>query len=645
MKQINVLDAQTVNKIAAGEVVDRPASIVKELVENAIDAKASAIAVEIKDGGISFIRVTDNGEGIDKSQVPTAFLAHATSKIQTVEDLLSVTSLGFRGEALSSIAAVSKVELLTKSRDDFLGTRYVIEGALEKVYDDAGVPDGTTFIVRDLFFNTPARRKFLKSAQTEASYVMDHIEHAMLSNPDVSFKLTVNGKVKLQSSGNGNMLDVIYSIYGRDIANAVIPVSAEGYDMKLSGFVGKPELSRGNRNFMLYFINGRPVKSKIINNACEEAFKQYLMLHKYPLLFLYIDMPSHLLDVNVHPQKMEIRFLEEQTVYDFIKNAVSESLSSKELIVPNYAKSDDESKKPVIKKEDVIPEPFLINKSIEASEKNDIKPQTYIEISKAESIDVHRNNLPKLDFKSESSLKSEKANDEQLFVEEATVYVPSKNNVTERDTEKSEQLSLFTEQFLTETAYKQHKIIGQLFETYWLIEYDNKLYIIDQHAAHEKVMYERFVKKIAANDVTSQNIMPPIIVSLSRSEAEVLDKYLDNFKELGFEIECFGGNDYQITAVPSELFGQSPKEYFVELLDEMISGQDTKWTDTVNLKIATMACKAAVKGNMSLSLMEAKELIDELLKLENPYNCPHGRPTIVSYSKYEIEKMFKRIVV
>lgn len=645
MKKINVLDAQTVNKIAAGEVVDRPASVVKELVENAIDAGATAVAIEIKDGGISFIRVTDNGEGIARSQVPTAFLAHATSKIQSVEDLLSVTSLGFRGEALSSIAAVAKVELLTKSKEDFLGTRYVIEGALEKVFDDAGVPDGTTFIVRDLFFNTPARRKFLKSAQTEASYVIEHIEHAMLSNPNISFKLTVNGKVKLQSSGNGNMLDVIYSIYGRDIANAVIPVSANNYDMKVTGFIGKPELSRGNRNFMLYFINGRPVKSKVINNACEEAFKQYLMLHKYPLLFLYIEMPSHLLDVNVHPQKMEIRFLEEQEVYSFIKDTVSVALSERELIVPYYAKTGVKEET-VIKKEDIIPEPFLItnNNNVFKTDKT-YKIENTDKIGstdKIESADVSYF----ADIKKEQPVINESKDVvQQIETISVSEYVKEEPKYMTNDTKvKPEQLSLFTEDFLSEKAYKEHKIIGQLFDTYWLIEYDNNLYIIDQHAAHEKVMYERFVKKIAANEVTSQNIMPPIIISLSRSEEEILKKYFNNFKELGFEIESFGGNDYQITAIPTELFGQSPKEYFVEILDELMNGREVKNTDTVNLKIATMACKAAVKGNMSMSLMEAKVLIDELLSLENPYNCPHGRPTIVSYSKYEIEKMFKRIV-
>ena len=578
MKEIFSLDSQTIDKIAAGEVVDRPSSVVKELTENAIDAGANAITVEIKEGGISYIRVTDNGEGIAKSQVKKAFMRHATSKIRSIEDLLSVSSLGFRGEALSSISSVAKVELLTKEKNEIVGTRYVIEGSKELVFDDAGVPDGTTFVIRDLFFNTPARRKFLKSAQSEGSYVVELMEQLMMSNPSVSFKLIVNGNTKLQSSGNGEILDVIYGIYGRDVASNLIRVDADNGDIHIYGYVGKPELSRGNRNFEVYFVNNRLIKSSLISRALDAAYKPYLMLHKYPLVFLYMEMPGFMVDVNVHPAKKEVRFIEGDMLYSFLVNVITEALARKELI-PAIVPSLEKPANVIVEKKDVIPEPFEVKRKEE--------------------------------------------------------YVLDKPSV---------QMNLFEEKFLTEEAIKKHRIIGQLFDTYWLIEYEGKLFIIDQHAAHEKVKYERILKQIRANNVSSQYLNPPIIISLSPSEEEFVKKYSSNFAETGFLIEHFGGHEFAISAVPLELYREDPKDYFHEMLDELSSGRSSKETDSVNLRIATMACKSAVKGNTKMSVMEADELITELLTLDNPYNCPHGRPTIVSYSKYDIEKMFKRIV-
>ncbi len=608
MSQIQVLDNQTIDKIAAGEVVERPMSVVKELVENAIDACASAITIEIKNGGISLIRVTDNGIGIEKNQISTAFLRHATSKIRSVEDLLCVSSLGFRGEALSSIAAVAKVELLSKTKNSVTGTRYVIEGAREMTLEDVGVPEGTTFFVRDLFYNTPARRKFLKSAMTEGIYITELVEHMMLSHPEIAFKLVVNGNCKLQSSGNRELKDAIYQVYGRDMTAGMVPIEVSNESISVTGFVGKPELARNSRSYEVYYVNQRYLKSPLISKALDEAYKQYLMLHKYPFVVLHLTVPSELIDINVHPTKMEIRFFEGERIYQVLVEAVKEALSRKELIPKVY---ETKLKLPAsVQKEAVMPEPFEINrKSMIVSE----KIPTYRTVS-AESETEH--------------VKEELK--EQAFVQ--------------KPEQKSDQISLFEPQFLSKEAVKQHHIIGQLFETYWLVEMQDKLYIIDQHAAHEKVIYERLMKKISSNSVSSQMLNPPIIISLSSSEEQLLTGVLDNFCQIGFEIEHFGGSEYSIRAVPTELFGLTAATYFHEMFDELTQEHLSKGMDSINDRIATMACKSAVKGNNSLSDLEAKMLIDELLTLDNPYNCPHGRPTIIAYSKYEIEKKFKRIL-
>ena len=594
MKNINILDSNTIDKIAAGEVVERPSAVVKELVENSIDANADAVTIEIKDGGISFIRITDNGEGIDRSQVKKAFMRHATSKIKSVEDLISVTSLGFRGEALSSISAVGKVEFLTKTKTDFIGTRYVVEGGRECVFEDAGIPDGTTIIVRDLFFNVPARKKFLKSPSSEGNNITELIEHMILSHPNISFKYIYNGNVKLQSSGKNDIKSCIYNVYGRDIANGLIEVKSIRDDISIHGFIGKPELARATRNFEIYFVNNRFIKSTLIDRALEEAYKDYLMLHKYPTVFLYFEIPSHLIDVNVHPTKREIRFFEGEALKCYIVDVIKNALINKELIKEIV---EEHHEKPSVKESEINKEPFeTINHIIESSYNNYYSS----EIEKEdESTDIN---------------------------------------------DKNEQLTLFDDKFISEESIKKHRIIGQLFNTYWLIEFENKLFIVDQHAAHEKVNYERLIKKLRNNENCSQNIYPPIVVSLSNAEAQYVTKYIENFLNVGFTIEHFGGLDYTISTVPMELLSQNPADYFHEMLDELMEGKNSKETETVNLKIATMACKASVKGNMHLSVFEADKLISELLTLENPYNCPHGRPTIISFSKYEIEKMFKRIV-
>ena len=636
MRKIAVLSQNTIDKIAAGEVVERPASVVKELVENAIDAGATAITVEIKEGGISFIRVTDNGGGIPKEQVPLAFLRHATSKITQAEDLLQITSLGFRGEALSSISAVSQMEVITKAPEDFMGVRYVIEGGQEKVLEDVGAPNGTTMLVRNLFFNTPARKKFLKTAMTEAGYVSSYMEQLALSHHNISFKYMVNGQLRLHTSGNANLKDVIYGIYGRDITRELLPVQYEVSGLSVSGFIGKPSIARGNRNFENYYINGRYVKSKLLMKAIEEAYKPYMMQHKYPFVCLQYDIHGEDVDVNVHPTKMEVRFKNQSAIYNATYDLITDALAGKEIIpeVSLTPKPAVGEKQAQIKEEKIpVPEPFEKNRIAEEKpvyapvglRPASAEPKTE---SKAEPINVNEPIKPR---EPEIQAKPEEQKKEAFPKEKQAV-------------EKAEQLELFDNRLLSKEARIHHRIIGQLFDTYWLVEYDNKFYIIDQHAAHEKVLYERFLKEFAKKEILSQMISPPSLISLNLQESNLLKANLEIFREFGFEISEFGGKEYSIHAVPANIYGVSVQELFIQILDSLDQEHISKTPDILAERIATAACKAAVKGNNRLSVKEADALIDELLSLENPYNCPHGRPTIISMTKYELEKKFKRIV-
>lgn len=636
MRKIAVLSQNTIDKIAAGEVVERPASVVKELVENAIDAGATAITVEIKEGGISFIRVTDNGGGIPKEQVPLAFLRHATSKITQAEDLLQITSLGFRGEALSSISAVSQMEVITKAPEDFMGVRYVIEGGQEKVLEDVGAPNGTTMLVRNLFFNTPARKKFLKTAMTEAGYVSSYMEQLALSHHNISFKYMVNGQLRLHSSGNANLKDVIYGIYGRDITRELIPVQYEKTGISITGFIGKPSIARGNRNFENYYINGRYVKSRLLMKAIEEAYKPYMMQHKYPFVCLQYDIHGEDVDVNVHPTKMEVRFQNQSAVYNATYDLITEALAGKEIIPevsltskPTVAPKQTQPKEKKI----LVPEPFEKNRIAEEKavyapvglRPASAEPKTE---NKTTPISISEPVKPK---ESEMQAKPKEQKQESFPQEKSEVV-------------KIEQMELFDNRLLSKGARVHHRIIGQLFDTYWLVEYDNKFYIIDQHAAHEKVLYERFLKEFAQKEIISQMVSPPSLVSLNLQESNLLKANLEIFREFGFEISEFGGKEYSIHAVPANIYGVSVQELFIQILDSLDQEHISKTPDILVERIATAACKAAVKGNNRLSVKEADALIDELLSLENPYNCPHGRPTIISMTKYELEKKFKRIV-
>ena len=709
MPDIHVLDQNTINQIAAGEVIERPASVVKELLENAIDAKASAVTVEIKEGGIGFIRITDNGCGIDKKDVKIAFLRHSTSKIMSAEDLVTVSSLGFRGEALSSIAAVGQVELITKTKGELTGVRYVIEGGEEKAFEEVGVPDGTTFIVRNLFFNTPARRKFLKSAVTEGGYISDIVERIALSHPEVSVRFIVNGQNKLHTSGNGNLKDVIYGVFGRDIAANLLEINAENEFMKISGFIGKPIISRGNRNYENYFINGRYIRSSLISKAIEEAYKPFMMQHKYPFTALHICIDGSLLDVNVHPTKMELRFRNQEQIYPYILKLIGDTLLGKELI-PESVCDDEKTEKAKINNElkeqkklvayKPLAEPFEVNRRSETKEvetktaavnnkvesnkentftrpafsrpvinkpvenkpfvsKNEVKDETIKETIKETireevvSNEVHDNNEFVDKYKQFKKTKDTVTGTVIDKIEEnventvEAVLEKSQNveHVEEVNVSKPEQLTLFEEKLLTKEAREKHKLVGQVFDTYWIVQFGDKMFIIDQHAAHEKVLYERTLAKYKERKAISQSINPPIILTLSMSEEAMLKQYMDIFTDFGYEIEHFGGKEYCVRAVPYDLYSISKEDLLMEILDNLSDETGGRITpQIITEKIASMSCKAAVKGNNKLSEAEVNKLIDELLTLENPYNCPHGRPTIISMSKYELEKKFKRVL-
>ena len=667
MPEIKLLNQETIDKIAAGEVVERPSSVVKELVENAIDAKATAITVEIKEGGTSFIRITDNGSGIEHAQVPIAFLRHSTSKIRQVEDLLSITSLGFRGEALSSIAAVSQVELITKTYGELTGTRYVIEGSKEVANEEIGAPEGTTFLVRNLFYNVPARRKFLKTAQTEGNYISDLMERLALSHPDVSFKFINNGQTKMHTAGNSREKDLIYHIYGRDITAALLPIEQKTPLFEVHGFIGKPLISRGNRNYENYFINGRYIKSALLSKAIEEAYKGFVMQHQYPFCVLYFNFETELLDVNVHPTKMELRFSDNEKVYHALFEIIRNALTHKDFI-PDVPV---EEKKPQ-KREPIAagtPEPFETRTEIRTGTKQQtpqqavsqqvVPQQTAVQPTKPQTAEnqpvenqaVFDKLLKKEPVKTPEEVqeKPQTIKPVSLFQKVADTRVAEEVTYQAKPKEPEpkpvvQDISYEQQSFLTKEARKEHHILGQLFDTYWLVQYEDKLFIIDQHAAHEKVLYEKTMERVRKKTFSSQTLSPPTILTLNAQEEEMLDRYREEITTFGYEVEPFGGKEYAVTAVPADFTDIDMRSMFIEMLDDFanISGADAP--NLIMEKVASMSCKAAIKGNQAISRSEMEVLIDELLQLENPYNCPHGRPTIIAMSKYEIEKKFKRIV-
>lgn len=743
MAIINVLDKDTINKIAAGEVIEGPAAVVKELVENAIDADANSVTVEIKDGGTSLIRVTDNGKGIGSDDIKTAFLPHATSKIKTADDLTLVSSLGFRGEALASIAAVSEVEVLTKTADEISGIRYVINGGKEEVNEPIGTPEGTTFVVRNIFYNTPARKKFLKTPATEGRYVGEVMEHMAVSHPEIAFKFILNGQVKLQTMGNGSLKDVLFYIYGKETTANIIPLNNPDVDgelvngLSVRGYIGKPSLTRGNKEYENYFINGRFIKNKVITRAIEDAYKSFLMQHRFPFTCLLISVDNSLVDVNVHPAKLEVRFSDTESIYRLVFHEVDNALRKKDLL-PDMGVKQVPDKKPLVRDfnshnkaektekaggyiiPDIpMPEPF--EKSRQGEWKKELKPvfkqesfvadkvkrdekspliksEIYAPFENDNTFDKSNFASPEIESidKSEGGVKNTGGNlagdasrensaetednreyptsvehtaktsynkDFNTVKEDSDTYKNMSENSFQADGGKTNTTDVeqdfcdkdesscntnksskeeFKGGILAKKALPDIKIIGQIFGTYWIIEYDDSVYMIDQHAAHEKVMYERFVKEISENKVTSQNLLPPVVVTLSGSQSQIVEEIEEHLYKLGFEIEPFGGNEYVIKAVPTELFGISEKDLLFDIIDQYSLEGRKATPDTVLSKLATMACKAAIKGNMNISVLEAKALIEELMSLDNPYNCPHGRPTMIFMSKSDVEKKFKR---
>ena len=678
MREIHLLSPETIDKIAAGEVVERPSSVVKELVENAIDAGAGAVTVEIKDGGTSMIRITDNGEGIAPDQIRTAFLRHATSKLHQLEDLNTIDTLGFRGEALSSICAVSMTEMITKTAGSLTGVRYRIEGGVEKDLEEIGAPEGTTIIVRNIFYNVPARKKFLKSAQTEAGYVCTLMERLALSHPDISFKLISNGQTKLHTSGNHSLRDVIYAVYGRETAKNLLEVDLTDADassenragspcaddetpgkapaVRIHGFIGKPVLSRGNRNFENTFVNGRYIKSNILTRAIEEGYGNHLMQHRYPFTVLFIDLPGDKVDINVHPAKMEVRFSDGPGIFSRMREAVAGAFVSREMIVEAIPAGAKEERK-ILREEknahdaamakEPGPEPFeQLRKTLLAASDSPYQPRyPRREHTSSAYAPALRRSLQTEGVREDGiSYAVSGTQPEENIKPQSRTETQSAENTKAPELTGS-QMELFEDdRLLSKQNRKEHRIIGQLFDTYWIVQFRDQMYIIDQHAAHEKVNYERMKKRFDEHIFTSQQISPPMVCTLSAQEENLLAMYRDYFEKIGFEISHFGGHDYQISAVPDQMLGVDDRELFTQILDSLADMNDSPSQELFNDRLASKACKMSVKGGDRLSLQEADALIGELLDLENPYHCPHGRPTIISMSKYDLEKKFKRIV-
>lgn len=668
MPEIQLLDQATINQIAAGEVIDRPSSVVKELLENAIDAKATAITVEIKDGGISFIRITDNGCGIEKDQVRKAFLRHATSKLHTIDDLLDIGSLGFRGEALSSIAAIAQVELISKPPEAMLGISYQIEDGEEKSLTQIGAPDGTTILVRNLFYHVPARKKFLKTAATEGNYINQLMENMAMLRPDISMRFINGGQNKLYTSGNGRLKDLIYTIYGREISSNVLEINYECPLFAVTGYIGKPIISRGNRTFENYYINGRFVKSRLIAAAIEQAYKPFMMQHRYPFTVLHIKIKPELIDVNVHPAKMEVRFQQENEIYELLAGAIENTLRGKEFI-PDV--SDDGKAEKKVQEKQKLPEPFEQRRlqamkeiipppPAEHKTQNEQKPSAEHKTQSEQKLPRNEEQTkvssklsePVCEYKAEkkqtindSDSKWESASGiHKRIGQDVSQTVNQMPTQPEQKLEKPEQQTLFTEPLLSEKARIHHRLIGQLFDTYWLIQYGNQLYIMDQHAAHEKVNYERLMEAYRKKERITQFVSPPMVISLTRAEEAILEEFKSEFERIGFTIEPYGGREYAISEIPANLYGINEKDLFLEMLSDLEDRGSMQPSELIASKLASMSCKAAIKGGQKISFKEADALVSQLLTLENPYACPHGRPTIITMTKYELEKKFKRIV-
>ncbi len=631
MGNIHLLDNGLINKIAAGEVVERPASVVKELMENSIDAGASLITVEIKEGGIGMVKITDNGGGIPRDQVKTAFLRHATSKLNVIEDLEDIMTLGFRGEALSSIASVAQVEMITRTKDDETGTRIVINGGVVESEEEAAANVGTVFTMKNLFYNTPARRKFLKKPATEGGYVSEVVNRIALGHSDIAIRYINNGNTIMQTNGNGDVRSAILYIYGKQMAEQMLKVSYSKDGFSVEGYAAKPELSRGNRNYENFFINGRYIRSTVVQNAVEDAYKGKMMVGKFPVFALNLTVPPNTVDVNVHPTKLEVRFSDDNFIYDIMYNAVTKALKQTELIpVVEW----DKPKK--VKYENVQSTIEDISKT-ENDFKYDDAPivKSYSAADKAAEKKESKNTVLSAMEKlySDTSIYDEnndKNNDKNKAMKEAA---PAKIERSEKTVSGESKKPFFN----------NYRIVGQVFSTYWIVEQDNCMYMIDQHAAHERALYEDFIEKFKNSEIQSQQLLQPVAVNLSEREKVIVEENMELLESFGFEIEEFGARTYAVRAVPYVFNTPSNVSFFVDIIDMLADRNLKNLYDTKEDAVAMMSCKAAVKGNDRLSYSEAQELIQRLLRLENPFTCPHGRPTIIEMTRYELEKKFKRI--
>lgn len=642
MNNIRLLDNNLINKIAAGEVVERPASVVKELMENSIDAGATAITVEIKEGGISLIKITDNGKGIPKEELKTAFLRHATSKLRTLDDLEDIMTLGFRGEALSSIASVAQVEMITKTKDSQVGHKIVINGGVVEKEEESAGNNGTVFTMKNLFYNTPARRKFLKKPATEGGYVSEVVNRIALGHPEIAIKYINNGNTIMQTNGSGDVKSVVLYIYGRQMASQMIETSYGKDGFTVEGLIAKPELSRGNRNYENFFINGRYIKSNIVQNAVEEAYKGKLMVGKFPVFALNLKVPANTVDVNVHPTKLEVRFSDDNLIYDIMYNAVLKALKKTELI-PEV--TWDKPKK--VKSDNVqgTLEDITFNNTVEKKAEN-------IETKAVVENDFKYDDKPIFSNQSVAEKAPEPKNpvlnainkvyQEPYYNEEKSVEKPVE---TENISKKPEEKPILNEQKEEKRKpfFNNYRIVGQLFATYWIVEQNNCMYLIDQHAAHERALYEDFTEKFKNSQISSQQLLQPIAVNLSEGEKVIVEENMELLESFGFEIEEFGARTYAIRAVPYVFNSPSNVSFFMDIVDTLADKNLKSIYDTKEDAIAMMSCKAAVKGNDRLSYSEAQELIQRLLSLQDPFTCPHGRPTIIEMTKYELEKKFKRI--
>ncbi|HHU89544.1 MAG TPA: DNA mismatch repair endonuclease MutL [Clostridiaceae bacterium] len=633
MSKIVILDENTANQIAAGEVIERPASVVKEMVENSIDAGATQITVEIRNGGISYIRVTDNGSGIEKDDLEFAFERHATSKIRRIEDLEDLSTMGFRGEALASIASVSQLEVTSKTEDALTGTTLKMEGGRVISIHQTGSPKGTSFIVRNLFYNTPARYKFLKRDSTEAGYISDIIQRLALANPGISFKFIQNNRTQLHTPGNHDLLSVIYSIFGKDIAKSVLPVSYKSEGFVLEGFIGKPEIARGNRNNQSIFLNGRYIKSKVITKALEDAYKTMLMQNKFPFCVLHLKSPAESYDVNVHPQKLEVRFVNESSVYSAVYHGVKGTLLRETGIrefEPKTSEIEVKNNPPVN-----IPlmEPRVNRKT---------RPETSAEFPKQSTL---FDRMPEIPVKIEEQDCNVPGEIEKKCYKE-THYI-TENEIIE-ETKASQEIGTLKETIqTTEKASLQEllnaTIVGQVFDTYILLQCGNNLYIIDQHAAHERIRYEYIKQRHANNQNFSQIMLEPVIIKLTANEYDFVMEKQSAFQSIGFEIEAFGSNTVIIRSIPDFYENSFSVSDFNEILDRWIQTGSAQ-SDISDETLYMISCKGALKANRPLSKEEILGLIENLCALENPYTCVHGRPVILTMEKKEFEKRFKRIL-